>query len=63
VLTRTPNAAEKDALLSMLERQRKRFDAGELDAKDFVGKASPELAAWTTVTRVILNLDEAITKE
>ena len=63
VLTREPNAAEKDALLSMLEKQRKRFDAGELSAEDFVGEANPELAAWTTVTRVLLNLDEAITKE
>ncbi|MEZ5393355.1 MAG: DUF1553 domain-containing protein [Bryobacterales bacterium] len=63
VLTRLPNAKEKDALLSMLERQRKRFESGGLDAKEFVGKASPELAAWTTVARVMLNLDETITKE
>ena len=63
VLTRKPTAAEKDALLSMLSKQRERFDSGELSAKEFVGEASPELAAWTTVTRVLLNLDEAITKE
>jgi mono/diheme cytochrome c family protein len=63
VLTRPPNAAEKDALLSMLELQRKRFEAGELKAEEFVGEALPELAAWTAVTRVLLNLDEAITKE
>jgi hypothetical protein len=63
VLTRLPTPAEKDMLLSMLERQRKRFEAGELNAKEFVGEASPELAAWTTVARVLLNLDETITKE
>jgi hypothetical protein len=63
VLTRPPNGAEKDALLSMLERQRTRFKTGDLDAAAFVGEKNPELAAWTTVTRVLLNLDEAITKE
>ncbi len=63
VLTRGPTSAEKDALISMLAKQRERFDSGDLAAKDFVGEARPELAAWTTVTRVLLNLDETITKE
>ena len=63
VLTRKPTAAEKDALLSMLSKQQKRFDSGDLAAEDLVGEDAPELAAWTTITRVLLNLDEAITKE
>jgi hypothetical protein len=27
------------------------------------GAEAPELAAWTTVSRVVLNLDEMITRE
>ncbi len=56
-------------------RQKERFVAGELNAwnletndpdKAFVlpkGVKMEELAAWTAVARVLLNLDETITKE
>lgn len=47
VLSRPPAAAERDELLSFLSRQQQR---------------SPQ-QAWTALARVILNLDEAITKE
>ncbi|MBI1354958.1 MAG: DUF1553 domain-containing protein [Acidobacteria bacterium] len=63
VLTRKPVEAEKAELLAMLDKQRGRLRAGELDAQKLTGEAQPELAAWTTVSRVLLNLDEAITKE
>ncbi len=63
VLTRKPVEAETAELLAMLEKQRGRFGAGELDARELVGEESAELAAWTTVSRVLLNLDETITKE
>ena len=63
VLTRTPVEAETAELLAMLDKQRGRFRSGDLDAAKLTGKDSPELAAWMTVSRVLLNLDEAITKE
>ena len=74
-LTRVPNQAEKGELLELLTRQRARLAQGwvnpwdiagfdqELRA-DLPGDATPvQLAAWTTVARVLLNLDETITKE
>ena len=73
---REARADESEALLSFLNQQRDRFSslnqaqAWQLAAID---PASPpqipssvtpqELAAWTAVARVILNLDETITKE
>ena len=63
LLTRKPAEAETAELLAMLEKQRGRFGSGDLDAEKLVGEDSAELAAWTTVSRVLLNLDEAITKE
>jgi hypothetical protein len=48
---------------AMLDKQRKRLRSGELNAVELVGERSVELAAWTAVSRVLLNLDEAITKE
>ena len=63
VLTRKPAAAEKSELLAMLAKQRGRFSSGALSAEKLTGESGPELAAWTTVSRVLLNLDEAITKE
>ncbi len=73
-VARAPTSDESDALLGFLEEQRQRLMAGSLDAKQILGKAPvttplpedvdpAELAAWTTVCRVLLNLDETITKE
>jgi len=65
-LTRMPVPAERDELLSMLNRQRERIAANDLDAQQLAGAGptdAAELAAWTTVSRVLLNLDETITKE
>ncbi len=53
-VSRNPDAAETEELLGLLSRQRKR---GATDGE------SADLAAWTVVSRVLLNLDEAITKE
>ena len=63
VLTRKPAAAETAELQAMLNKQRGRLRSGELDAAKLVGEDSAELAAWMAVSRVLLNLDEAITKE
>jgi hypothetical protein len=55
VLTRAPEAKESTELLGLLERQKARY-AG-------AGAHLGEVQAWTAVSRVLLNLDEAITKE
>jgi mono/diheme cytochrome c family protein len=75
VLARKPTARESVELIGLLNRQRERFVAGELNPwnlatsdpdKPFAlpkGVRMDDLAAWTAVARVLLNLDEAITKE
>jgi hypothetical protein len=75
VLTRRPSQQESAELIGLLDRQRERFVAGELNPwnlatsdpdKPFVlpkGVRMDDLAAWTAVARVLLNLDETITKE
>jgi len=75
VLARRPTAQESAELLSLLNSQRKRFTAGELNPWNLAtndpdkpmplpkGVTMEQLAAWTVVSRVLLNLDETITKE
>jgi hypothetical protein len=75
VLARKPLPLEITELLGLLIRQQERFVAGELNPwnlatnepdKPFAlprGVTMEQLAAWTAVTRVLLNLDEAITRE
>nr|MDQ3011958.1 DUF1553 domain-containing protein [Acidobacteriota bacterium] len=75
VLARKPTVAEQTELLNLLKRQRERLLSGELNAwnlatndpdKSFAlpkGARMEDVAAWTAVARVLLNLDEAITKE
>ncbi len=65
-LTRPPTAEEQAMLIDFYQKQTQRFTAKELDpAKITATKdpSNPELAAWVTVARAVLNLDEAITKE
>ncbi len=75
VLSRKPSEAEIGELIGLFNRQRERFLAGELNAWNLATNdpdqafALPknvkmeELAAWTAVARVLLNLDETITRE
>jgi mono/diheme cytochrome c family protein len=75
VLSRKPTPQESAELLKLLNKQRGRFIAGELNpwnlAANDPDKAFPlpkgtrmeDIAAWTVVSRVLLNLDETITKE
>ena len=70
-----PSQPEKSELLSLLTKEEKHFawpDAkpGQLIAADPAhptslpkGITPAQLAAWTVVSRVLLNLDETITKE
>jgi hypothetical protein len=74
-LARRPTADESGELLGLLEKQRQRFARPgakplELAAPDPAhppqlpdGATPADLAAWTVVSRVLLNLDETITKE
>ena len=74
-LSRRPSEAESTELLGLLARQQERYAAGELNAWEMLGAnpafqghlpgaATPaEAAAWTAVSRVLLNLDETVTKE
>jgi hypothetical protein len=73
--SRTPDSAEASVLLNLLQKQEDRFSSDDRDALALgASDAAPhttlpkgvypaQLAAWTTVSRVILNLDETITKE
>jgi mono/diheme cytochrome c family protein len=75
VLTRTPTPQETTELLGLLSRQRERFIKGELNPWNLAtndpdqpfplpkGATMDRMAAWTAVARVLLNLDETITKE
>jgi hypothetical protein len=74
-LSRPPAPKEQDVMLTMLEKQRQRFTQGWLSASELTGYTSSQKAtlpaaitpvdwgAWTTISRVLLNLDETITKE
>lgn len=74
-VARKPTDAEKTELLTLLEKQTQRFSASADTAWQMAAPNSWErlplppkatiaqMAAWTTVSRVLLNLDETITKE
>ncbi|MBI4657668.1 MAG: DUF1553 domain-containing protein [Verrucomicrobia bacterium] len=68
-LVRAPSAGEKQRLMQLLEQQiqaeaQNESHASEGNSSQPVDAAvSREFAAWTTVARVLLNLDECITRE
>ena len=53
---------EASKLLGFYFAQRRRLEAGELDAKK-IGDPDPKRAAWIMAARVAMNLDETITKQ
>ena len=74
-VSRTPTEKESGILLALLKKQMARYSDGELNPMD-LATTNPQqppklaadvkpaqLAAWTAVSRVLLNLDETITKE
>jgi hypothetical protein len=68
-LSRDPKPAEEKSLERFLHSQRKRFTADTKAAKQAAPDSLPagvtpsEGAAWTAVARVLMNLDEFITRE
>lgn len=73
--SRLPNDNERQAVLDLLESQRQRIADGWLDARLVAtgdpaqlpalpeGATPQDAAAWTIVSRVLLNLDETLTKQ
>ncbi len=74
-LGRSPSNREKELLRALLTKQRRRIAEGWLDAAELgtgrserpqelpEGTTPADLAAFTVLARVVLNLDETITKE
>jgi len=60
-VARTPTAEEVDRLLKLLNASTDWYNGHPEETKK-AGK-TPEEAAWTTVTRILLNLDEFLTRE
>ena len=70
--SRAPNGSEIRILTDTLSEQRKEFNAHPERASEFIanGKSLPssdyepvELAAWTSLGSILLNLDETISRE
>ncbi|MEX0711289.1 MAG: PSD1 and planctomycete cytochrome C domain-containing protein [Pirellulales bacterium] len=72
--SRPPSPAERDEILALLQSRRRRLAEGWLDIREISTGDSTKLpaipanttpqdaGAWTLVSRVLLNLDETITK-
>lgn len=64
LLTRPPSADELQAISQFHRQQVERLQAGELQPEKIAGKnADANTAAWVMTARVLMNLDEAITKQ
>lgn len=73
--SRKPAAAERDAILNLLQSRRQRLAEGWLNPRDIAtgdpaklpelpaGTNPQDAAAWTMTARVLLNLDETISKK
>ena len=60
-----PDREERARLSQFFQSQKRRFELGDLDPTKIAcagtGNAN-ERAAWTVLARVLLNLDESVTK-
>jgi Protein of unknown function (DUF1553)/Protein of unknown function (DUF1549)/Planctomycete cytochrome C len=64
-LSRAPDRDERAQLCQFFQSQKRRFELRELDVTKIAGSGSGEAserAAWIVLARVLLNLDEAVTK-
>ena len=65
-LARPPTGAETSWLMSLLSKARAFYAANPAEAKKLVANAketnAAEIAAWTAVTRIVMNTDEFITR-
>ena len=73
-VSRSPRPAERDTLLDLLQSTRRRLSEGWLNPRDITtgdpaklpplpnGATPQDAAAWTLVSRVLLNLDETLAK-
>jgi hypothetical protein len=73
--SRRPNASEREAVLKLLESRRQKLAEGWLNPRDIAtgdparlpelpaGTTPQDAAAWTLAARVLLNLDETISKK
>ena len=70
VLQRPPTDSERATLLKLLQKHRAEFQAdvpaatafGKVGLQPATGVDPAELAAWSSVTRVVMNLHEFITR-
>ena len=69
-VARKPSADETAELLALLKKEKERFAKPDAKPLEVAGVKEPpkgatpaDLAAWTIVARVLLNLDETLTKE
>jgi hypothetical protein len=74
-VSREPSRLERDELMGFLQKETGRYQDGELNPWDLLGAnealapllpkdvTPAQVAGWTAVSRVLLNLDETITKE
>jgi hypothetical protein len=67
--SRTPESDERQVLEDLFAKKREELKAEPKNAAAIVADATPkgiektDFAAWTLVARVVLNLDETITRE
>jgi hypothetical protein len=63
-LARKPAQAERERLARLLSLERDAFQTQPAEAELIAGKgATPELASWVALCRVLLNTDEFLTRE
>jgi hypothetical protein len=62
-MSRKPKPDEVDRILSWQEKDLRYFAAHSAEAEKVAGAPQPELASWTMLSNVLLNLDETLTKE
>jgi hypothetical protein len=61
-LARTPEPEESERMTQYLARMNDEF-ASDAEARQALGAESAEQAAWTAVSRVLINLDEFVTRQ